>query len=820
MDTLLQDLRYGARSLARSPAFTAVAVLALALGIGANSAVFSMVDGVLLRPLPYGNADRAVMLWSTWPGYDRTWLSEPEVVDYRSQRQVFDLVAPFSLGNATLTGDGEPERVRAASLSAEVLPALGVSPALGRNFTAAEDLPDSLAGRVALLSHALWQRRYAADPSIVGRSIQVGLRQFTVVGVLPDEFRLPNDFVGEPVQLYSPIGLDPNPDPDERGNHGLYAVARLAPGVTPARAQTAMSAFVSDMKRRHDAYGPEFDLKVVSARDQVSGDVRPALLVMLGAVALVLLVACANVANLLLARAEARHRELAIRAALGAGRTRIVRQLLAESLLLASAGAALGLVLAAAGLRALIAFSPPNVPRLDAIGMDGRVVAFTAAIAVLTSVVFGLVPALQASGGTTQETLNEGGRGASAGVRRQRVRRTLVVTEVALAMVLVVGAGLLIKSFARLMGIDAGVRPERVLTMELSLPGAKYAQPRSRAFYEQLRQRVAALPGVTSAGFVRELPFANEIGDWGFRIVGRAAGSPGEAGGAADWQVATPGYFQAMGIALRSGRYLEDADATRSAPVVVISEKMAKTFWPNQDPVGQQIRLGGDGPGPDTLTRTVVGVVADVRHKGLDAETKTQMYLPHTQFPSTDTSFAINRMSLVVRARTDPLALAPAVRREIRALDPEIPVSRVRSMEQVLSASASVRELNVMLLSVFAGVALTLAALGIYGVMAYTVTQRTKEIGVRMALGASAGEVQQLVLRQGLVLAGLGVVLGAVGAVALGRVLTSLLFGVTATDPGIYATVTAVLAAVALIATYVPARRATRVSPMVALRYE
>ena len=820
MDTLLQDLRYGARSLARSPAFTAVAVLALALGIGANSAVFSMVDGVLLRPLPYGNADRAVMLWSTWPGYDRTWLSEPEVVDYRSQRQVFDIVAPFSLGSATLTGDGEPERVRAASLSAEVLPALGVTPTLGRNFTAAEDLPDSLAGRVALLSHALWQRRYAGDPSIVGRAIQVGLRSFTVVGVLPDEFRLPNDFVGEPVQLYSPIGLEPNPDPESRGNHGLYAVARLAPGVTPERAQAAMSAFVSDMKRRHDAYGPEFDLRVVSARDQVSGDVRPALLVMLGAVALVLLVACANVANLLLARAEARHRELAIRSALGAGRTRIVRQLLAESLLLATAGAALGLVLAAAGLRALIAFSPPNVPRLDAIGMDGRVVAFTAAIAVLTSVVFGLVPALQASGTTTQEMLNEGGRGASAGARRQRVRRTLVVTEVALAMVLVVGAGLLIKSFARLMGIDAGVRPERVLTMELSLPGAKYAQPRSRAFFEQLRQRVAALPGVTSAGFVRELPFANEIGDWSFRIVGRGADRPDEAFGAADWQVATPGYFEAMGVALRSGRFLEDADATRSAPVVVISEMMARTFWPNQDPVGQQIRLGGTGPGPDTLPRTVVGVVADVRHKGLDAETKTQMYLPHTQFPSTDSNFAINRMSLVVRARTDPLMLAPAVRREIRALDPEIPVSRVRSMEQVLSASASVRELNVMLLSVFAAVALTLAALGIYGVMAYTVTQRTKEIGVRMALGASAVEVQRLVLRQGLLLAGLGVLLGALGAVALGRVLTSLLFGVSATDPTIYAAVTAVLAAVALLATYVPARRATRVSPMVALRYE
>ena len=820
MDTLLQDLRYGARSLGRSPAFTAVAVLALALGIGANSAVFSMVDGVLLRPLPYGNADRAVMLWSTWPGYDRTWLSEPEVVDYRSQRQVFDIVAPFSLGSATLTGDGEPERVRAASLSAEVLPALGVTPTLGRNFTAAEDLPDSLAGRVALLSHALWRRRYAGDPSVVGRAIQVGLRSFTVVGVLPDEFRLPNDFVGEPVQLYSPIGLDPNPDPDSRGNHGLYAVARLAPGVTPERAQVAMSAFVSDMKRRHDAYGPEFDLRVVSARDQVSGDVRPALLVMLGAVALVLLVACANVANLLLARAEARHRELAIRSALGAGRTRIVRQLLAESLLLATAGAALGLALAAAGLRALIAFSPPNVPRLDAIGMDGRVVAFTAAIAVLTSLVFGLVPALQASGTTTQEMLNEGGRGASAGVRRQRVRRTLVVTEVALAMVLVVGAGLLIKSFARLMGIDAGVRPERVLTMELSLPGAKYAQPRSRAFFEQLRQRVAALPGVTSAGFVRELPFANEIGDWSFRIVGRGADRPDEAFGAADWQVATPGYFEAMGVALRGGRYLEDADATRAAPVVVISEKMASTFWPNQDPVGQQIRLGGTGPGPDTLPRTVVGVVADVRHKGLDAETKTQMYLPHTQFPSTDSNFAINRMSLVVRARTDPLMLAPAVRREIRALDPEIPVSRVRSMEQVLSASASVRELNVMLLSVFAAVALTLAALGIYGVMAYTVTQRTKEIGVRMALGASAVEVQRLVLRQGLLLVGIGVLLGALGAVALGRVLTSLLFGVSATDPAIYAAVTAVLAAVALLATYVPARRATRVSPMVALRYE
>jgi predicted permease len=400
------------------------------------------------------------------------------------------------------------------------------------------------------------------------------------------------------------------------------------------------------------------------------------------------------------------------------------------------------------------------------------------------------------------------------------VRRTLVVTEVALAMVLVVGAGLLIKSFARLMGIDAGVRPERVLTMELSLPAAKYQQARSRAFYEQLRARAATLPGVTAAGFVRELPFANEIGDWSFRIVGGGGRRPDEAFGAADWQVATPGYFEAMGIALRAGRYLSDADRERSLPVVVISEKTARTFWPNENAVGRQIRLGGTGPGPDTLVRTVVGVVADVRHKGLDAETKAQMYLPHAQFPSTDSTFPINRMSLVVRGRGDPLALAPAVRREVRALDPEVPVSRVRSMEEVLSTSASVRELNVMLLSVFAAVALTLAAVGIYGVMAYTVTQRTKEIGVRMALGASAGEVQRLVLRQGLLLAGAGVLLGAVGAAVLGRLLTTLLFGVTPTDPAIFAAVTAVLAAVALLATYLPARRATRVSPMVALRYE
>ena len=820
MDTLLQDIRFGIRSLARTPAFTVVAVVALALGIGANSAVFSMVNGVLLRPLPYGNADRAVMLWSAWPGYDRTWLSEPEVVDYRSQRQVFDIVAPFGLGNASLTGDGEPERVRAAFISAEVLPALGVAPTRGRNFTAEEDSPDTLAGRVAILSHALWRRRYNGDPAIVGRTIQVGLRSFTVVGVLPDEFRLPNDFVGEPVQLYTPIGLNPNPDPDSRGNHGLYAVARLAPGVTPVRAQAAMSAFVADMKRRYHEYGPEFALKVIPARQQVSGDVRPALLVMLGAVGLVLLIACANVANLQLARAESRHKELAIRAALGAGRGRLVRQMLVESLLLASAGAAIGLLLAALGLRALVAFSPPNVPRLEAIAVDGRVVAFTLGVAVLTSVVFGLIPALQASAGNAQETLKEGGRGTSAGLRRQRVRRTLVVAEVALAMVLVVGAGLLIKSFARLMGIDAGVRPERVLTMELSLPVAKYQQARSRAFFAQLEERVKALPGVTDAGFIRVLPFAEEIGDWGLLLVGRPAVNRGDNVVPVDWQVATSGYFRAMGIALRSGRYLEETDGTSSMPVLVISEKTAKTYWPNENPVGRQVRLGGGGPGPDTLLRTIVGVVADVKHKGLDAETKTQMYLPHAQFPSTDSTFPINRMSLVVKATGNPMALAPAVRGQIRELDPNVPVSRVRSMEQVLGASASVRQLNVMLLTVFALVALTLAAVGIYGVMAYTVSQRTKEIGVRMALGATAGEVRGLVLRQGLVLVAIGVVLGGFGARAVGGLLRSLLFGVTATDPLTFVAVIVVLSAVALLATYIPARRATRVDPMVALRYE
>jgi predicted permease len=820
MDTLLQDLRFGLRSLARTPGFTAVAVIALALGIGASSAIFSILNGVVLRPLPYAHADRAAQIWNRWPGYDKTWLSIPEIVDYRAL-PIFDSFGGWGQGNASLTGDGEPERVRAAFLERSVFSTLGAQPVLGRNFTAEEDSPDTLASRVAILGHSLWRRRYAADAAIIGKTIQVGLRPFTVVGVMPDDFRLPNDFVGEPIQLYMPAGLPPTVDPSTRGNHGAYAVARLAPGVTAERAQAAMSAFVAEMKQKYaNAYGPEFETLVVPVREEVSGKIRPALVILLGAVGLVLLIACANVANLLLARAESRSKELAIRTALGAGRGRLVRQMLTESVVLAAGGGALGLLLAFWGTRALLALSPPNIPRLDAVGVDARVLAFTAGVALLTSLVFGLAPALQASASELQETLKEGGRGASAGVRRQRVRRALVVAEVALAMVLVVGAGLLIKSFARLMGIDAGVRRENVLTMELSLPPAKYPQAPSRQFYAELQRRVAELPGVTAAGLIREMPFANDIGDWGVQVIG--GGKDGsEVHGQADWQVATPGYFQAMGIPLRRGRYLDATDTEQGLPTVVINEKMAQTFWPNEDPLGRQIRLGGpQGGGPDSLPRTIVGIVADVKHRGLDAEAKTQMYLPHAQFPRTGPTPLIGRMSLVVRARGNPLALTSAVRGEIRALDPEIPVSRVKSLEQVLATSASVRKLNVMLLGIFAAVALALAAVGIYGVMAFTVGQRTKELGVRMALGATAGGLQRLVLRQGMGLVALGAAIGIAAAVALGGVMRTLLFGVSSTDPGTYALVTAVLAAVAGVATFVPARRATKVDPVVALRAE
>jgi putative ABC transport system permease protein len=815
MDTLLQDVRYALRTLLKSPAFTAIAVLTLALGIGANSAVFSIVNGVLLRALPYANADRAVMLWSTWTGYPRTWLSEPEVADYRTQTQVFDLFAPFALGSASLTGDGEPERVAAGFLSKDVLPVLGASPLIGRGFTAAEDSPDSIASRVALLGEGLWRRRYAADPGMLGRTITIGARSFTVVGVLADDFRLPNDFVGEPAQVYTPLGLNPVPDENNRGSHYLFGVGRLRPDVTPERAQSAMSAFVGEMKRRHPNYGPDFDVRIVPVRAQVSGDIRPALLVLLGAVGFVLLIACANVANLLLARAEVRHKEIAIRTALGAGRGRLVRQLITESLVLSLIGGALGLLLAVWGTRALLDISPPNIPRVDAIGVDARVALFTLGVSLFTGLLFGVVPAVQSAHTDVQGTLKESGRGTTVGARRQRLRRALVISEVALAMVLVIGAGLMIKSFARLLGVDPGVRAERLLTLELSLPQAKYGQPQSRAFYRQLVDRVAALPGVEAVGAVRELPFATQIGDWSFSIIGRPRAGPHEPGPAGDWQVVSPGYFRAIGIPLRAGRYLEASDAETSQQVVVLSQTLARTFWPKGDAVGQQIMLGG----ADSLPRTIVGLVGDVKHKGLDAETKPQMYFPHAQFPRT-APFPINKMSLVIRTRGEPLALANAVRAEVKALDADVPISRVKSMEDVLATSTSVRQLNVMLLGVFAAVALILAAVGIYGVMAYTVTQRTHEIGVRMALGATAREVLALVLGQGLRLVVVGLALGLLTAMALARVIQSMLFGISATDPLTFAAVSAILAAVALLATYLPARRATRVDPLVAMRME
>jgi putative ABC transport system permease protein len=817
MATLLQDLRFAARTLLRNRGFTLIAVLTLALGIGANTAIFSVLSSILLKPLPYQAADRAVMLWSHWKGWDQTWLSGPEIVDYSRQTQIFSAVAPFDDGSFTLTGDGDAERIRAGLVGANLFSVLQVSPIMGRTFTAEEDLP--MGPSLVVIGEDLWRRRFNADPKILGRAIQVDAQPFTVIGVMPRDFRLPLDYAAEErTQMWFPLQLGVQ-DENNRGSHGLYAVARLQPGVDLNQGQKLLDSFVTQMKVDHPGnYGPEFGVTMISVPDQILGKIRPALLLLLGAVGLVLLIACGNVANLLLARGEARQREIAIRTALGAGRGRLARQLLTESVLLSVVGGAVGVAFAWWGVAVLPAINPSSLPRAEAITIDLPVLTATLILSVMTGVVFGMVPAWQMLRDVHPE-LRENTRSVTTGRGGRRFRRILVGAEVMIAVILVTGAGLVMRSFLKLSSTAPGFEPHGVLTMRLSLPAATYPTRTSvRTLYTRLVDQLRGLPGVGTVGAVAGLPLATIRGDWGITVEGYIPPDP-KLGTQADWQVVRPDYFEAMGIPLKKGRQLTDADGADAPQVIMVNEAMAKYFWPDRDPIGQRLHLNSSA---DSAWRTVVGVVGNIHHRGLDEAPRPEMYLPHAQFFSTapDSVVPARSMTLTMRVRGSPEALTGPVRGVLHSLDPGLAVSDIRSLDDVVSRSIAAPRFTTALLSVFAALALILAAIGIYGVLSFIVAQRTAELGIRVALGASRSDVLRLVVGQGMRPVLIGLVTGLIVALAFAKVLQGFLFGVPHTDPGTYVTVTAVLMGAAVLACYLPARRAARVDPMTALRAE
>jgi putative ABC transport system permease protein len=808
LETLWQDVRFGGRMLIKNPTFTIVAVLALALGIGANSAIFSVVNTVLLRPLPYKEPDRLMTVWedNSRHGYPRDTPAAANFIDWRDQNQVFEGMAAMAELSFNLTGGGEPERIDGRRVSANLFPLLGVEPQLGRAFLSEEDRPG--AQRVVIMSHGLWQRRFGSDQNIIGRPLTLNGESYTVVGVMPPQFQFPTR--GD--ELWVPIAFDSR-EAANRGRHYLEVVARLKSGVTPQQAQAEMNTIAARLQQQYPEQNTGLGAAVVPLHEQVVGDIKPALLVLLGAVGFVLLVACANVANLLLARAAVRQKEIATRIALGASRLRLMRQFLTESILLAVLGGGLGLLLSLWGVNLLKAFIPENISQAKAVTIDARVLGFTLLVSLLTGLIFGLAPAVQASNLNLNETLKEGGRDSAAGSRGNRIRGLLVVAEVAVSLVLLIGAGLLINSFLRLRNVDPGFRADNLLTMRIVLSAQKYPDRERRAvFYDELLRRVESLPGVKSAAVANWIPLVSQGDSIGVTIEGRPAPAPGQANIVVT-RVVSPHYFETMGIQLLRGRQFAEQDRVDSPPVAVISETMARRYWPGEDPTGKRIAPGRPESADDWVT--VVGVMKDVRQFELNADPKPQMYLSYEQGWS---FFAPSH--LVVRTEAEPRSLAATVRGAVWSIDKDQPVSNISTMEDVLSESIARQRFSMLLLGIFAAVALLLAAVGLYGVMSYSVAQRTHEIGIRMALGAQTRDVLKLAVGQGLKLVLIGVVLGLVAAFILTRVLASLLYGVSATDPITFITISLVLISVALLASYIPARRATKVDPLIALRYE
>jgi putative ABC transport system permease protein len=798
MNKLLQDLRYGTRLLIKRPGFTLIAIITLALGVGANTAIFSVVNAVLLRPLPYPDSERLVTMRSNQ--------SLPDLEDIKAQSHAFEFLGGSTLQALDFTGEAEPVQVQAALCNEDLFDALGVKAAIGR--TISTDEARFGGERVVVLSHAFWQRHLGGDAGIIGKTIPLSGNSYSIIGVMPSGFTMPQQTpdVWAAVRVVNPLAAK------FRGVHFLRTYLRLKQGTNLDQAKAEMESIDRWLSDKEPAENKDRRTVFIPLHERVVGNTRPALLVLLGAVGLVLLIACANFANLLLARAASREQEFVVRAALGAGRGRLVRQLLTESVLLSLIGGAVGLLLARWGVDLLLAFKPANLPRLSEIGIDLRVLAFTLSVSVATGLLFGLVPALSATRLNLNEALKEGGRGATGSAARQRVRSVLVVSEIALALVLLIGAGLLIKSFWRLQSVDPGFNTANLLTMRVELPEARYREiPKQIVFRQRVLEAMNSLPGVQAA-MISELPMSGDLLTHNFVIEGRDPLAPGDEPELVTRSV-TRDYFETMGIPLLAGRSFSVQDNADAPMVAVINQSMVREYFPSQDAIGARFRWARGNP---TAWITIVGVVGDVKHFGFERAEQPAAYTAYEQLDQPWKRW----MTLVIRSNTDQAALLTQMKRQLWTVDGQVPVTRVRSMTEVMSASLAEQRFNMALLGIFAAVALTLAAIGIYGVMSYSVTQRTHEIGVRIALGADRSNVVTLVLRQGLVLTAIGVVTGLATALALTRVMSSLLFGVSATDPLTFAIISVLLAGVALVACFVPARRATKVDPMIALRYE
>jgi putative ABC transport system permease protein len=815
MATLWQDLRYGFRTLTKNPGFSFIAVVSLALGIGANTAIFSLVNAVLLKPLPFTEPERLVMVWedASAIGFPRDDVAPANYVDWKAQNQVFEDMAALNWKNFNLTGDGEPERILAHGVTANFFPLLGIQPAIGRTFSIEDDKPGGV--KVAILSYGLWRGRYGGDRAIVGRDILLNGEKYAVVGVMPAGFQ----FLQGDIGVWVPVALTQQQLAD-RDNHYLTIVARTKTGVSVEQAHTDILTITQRIARDYPDDAENLKSAVVSMREQLAGTVRRPLIVLLVAVGFVLLIACANIAGLLLSRAATRRKEIAVRTALGASRMRIIRQLLTESTLLAGVGGALGLLVAVWSFTLLKQLIPDGMVRSTDLKIDLPVLGYAMVVSLLTGIVFGLAPALQASKIDLNHALKQGGSRTTSGAAGHKLRSAFVVVEVALALVLLIGAGLMIQTVSNLRGQYSIFQPERLLTLRTTLPDNKYRDlreyvtkehPRRVAFYDQALERVSALPGVVSAGYTTSVPLVWKGGANGFTIEGRQP-EPGVVTNAIHRQVSAA-YFQTMGISLRAGRYLDDRDSQQSLPVAIVNEAMARSYWPNEDAVGKRFKLGV----PDAPWITIVGIVADVRQMGMDVPVKAEMYLPYRQISSHPW---YGPRDLVVRTARDPMNLVSSVREVIRTVDPDQPVSNIATMEELLTKETGSRRLGMILLSAYAGLALLLVSLGIYGVLSYLVVQQTPEIGVRLALGASPRDILGLVLKKGVVLVLGGVAIGGIAAFALTRLMASLLFGVSATDPVIFLGISLLLTGVALAACFVPARRATKIDPMVALRYE
>jgi len=799
MDTLLQDLRYAARMLRKAPAFTATAVLTLALGLGANTSIFSVVNSVLLRPLPYERADQLVRVWEAPSRGKQNEVSPGVFLDWKKQSVTFESLAAFTFVSMNLTGTGEPLRVDGVRMSASGLDILRARPLLGRSFAPGDDQPGQ--DKVVVLAYGLWQRRFGGAMNAIGRTIRLNEETYTIIGVLP-----PNFLPWQSSEFVIPYVFEPALA-NRRDGHWLLLLGRVRPGVRIERAEVELNAISDRSRALYPAWKKDWGATVVPMRDQITGTIKPTLLVLLGAVGCVLLIACANVANLLMARASARQKEIAVRSALGASRWRIIRQLLAESVLLSLLGGLAGLLLALWSVQALRQLSPVTLPRAQEVRLDLRVLGFALFVSLLTGVVFGLAPAAQASKLDLHTTLKEGGRGSQGGIRN-RIRSGLIVSEVALALMLLVGVGLLLNSFFRLLRVSPGFDPQQVVTMQLSLPASRYADSARRTvLFAQIVERTEALPGVAAAGLAVSLPLASGPPEIFFKINGRVGGP--EPGYLADFDFCTPHYFRAMGIPLIRGRPFGERDATSVAGVAIINEALAREYFSNEDPLGQSITV-------DNRTWEIVGIVGDIRLRGLAENVHPLFYRPQS---SGSVHWNI-RANLVVRTSVDPRGIAQSIREAIRGVDPDQPVANVRTMEDVVAASVGQRRFILMLLGMFGGSALLLAAIGLYGIIAYVVSQRTREIGIRMALGASRGDVLALVLYQGMKLTAIGTLLGVIGALGLARVLVNLLYEIKPTDPLTFVAVSLSLLLVALFASWLPARRATRVDPMIALRNE